>query len=133
MITKEEMLPILVGSCPSFANKWEEHKREYNDEEGFLPYVALGAFARHLVKLYEERKTGEFEKIFDVIEKLHIEGDAYVKEAATIGLLEGLQNTANENAEKFVPYLKPDTLKWWNELNKFWNAEIRYVGETIDS
>lgn len=54
MIQRHEMLPMLVEACPSFAGNWEEHKLQFHDEEDFLPYVALGAFANHLVVLYQE-------------------------------------------------------------------------------
>ncbi len=134
MITKEEMLPMLVEACPSFADKWQEHMEEYHDEDNFLPYIALGAFARHLIGLYRENKTSEFEKVFQVVEKLHIEGEHYVREAATIGLLEGIQNIAgntNLDPEIFYNYLEPVSSKWWNELNKFWNGDIKYVGQTF--
>jgi len=133
MIAKEEMLPMLVESCPSFAEKWSEHKQEYHDEKDYLPYVALGELALHLIELEKRNQISELENVFEVIEKLHLEGEHYVKEAATIGLLEGLQNNLGSEAEKFVKYLKPESLKWWKELNKFWNSEIRYVGETISS
>lgn len=123
---------MLVEACPSFSEKWEEHKKEYADEENYLPYIALGEFAQHLIELEQENKVSEFEDVFELIEKLHIEGEHYVKEATTIGLLEGLQNILGSDAVKFVKYLKPETLKWWNELNKFWNGEIQYVGETIN-
>lgn len=134
MITKEEMLPMLVEACPSFADKWQEHKKEYHDEDNFLPYIALGGFARHLIDLYRENKTSEFEKVFQVVEKLHIEGEHYVREATTIGLLEGIQNIAgstNLDPEVFYNYLEPVSSKWWNELNKSWNGEIKYVGQTF--
>ena len=29
MILKEQMLPMLAETCPTFAEKWEEHKKEY--------------------------------------------------------------------------------------------------------
>ena len=132
MITKEEMLPMLVEACPSFANKWEEHKREYHDEENFLPYIALGELARHLIELEKQNQTIEFENVFETVETLHLDGEHYVKEAATIGLLESMQNNLRDAAEKFVKYLKPESLKWWNELNKFWNDEIRFVGQTLN-
>jgi hypothetical protein len=99
-----------------------------------LPYVALGELARHLIDLYRENKTNEFEKVFRVVEKLHIEGEHYVREAATIGFLEGIQNIAGNNnldPEVFHKYLEPVSAKWWNELNKFWNGEIKYVGQTF--
>lgn len=132
MITKEEMLPMLVEACPSFANKWQEHKQEYDGEEDFLPYVALGEFARHLIALKNLNQTDEFEKVFMTVERLHLQGNEYVREAATIGFLEGLQNNADESAEEFVQYLKPVSLKWWNELNRFWSGENQYVGQTLN-
>jgi len=131
MIAKEKMLPMIVEACLSFAEKWRNHKQDYHDEKDFLPYIALGEFARHLIELKSQNQTNEFGKVFETIERLLIEGDDYVKEAITIGFLEGLQNNAKEDAEKFVQYLKPVSLKWWNEVNKFWNAEIKYVGETF--
>ena len=132
MILKEQMLPMLAETCPSFADKWEEHKKEYADEENYLLYIALGEFARHLIELEKQNQTSEFESVFELVEKFHVEGEHYVSEAATIGLLEGLQNNLGSDAETFVKYLKPETLKWWNELNKFWDGEIKYVGETIN-
>ena len=129
------MLPRLVAACPSFTQKWEEHKREYFDEEDYLPYVALGEFADHLLGLYLSGQTDELPASFAEIERLHLEGKAYVKEAATIGCLEGLQNIMGNrglDAEVLVPFLGPESTKCWNQLNKFWSGEIRYVGETKD-
>ena len=132
MILKEEILPMLVKACPSFNNKWQEHKQEYNDEEDFLPYIALGDFARHLIELHQQNSISEFEEVFEVIEKLHNEGDGFTRVAATAGLLESLQNIAGANADDFVKYLKPESLKWWNELNKFWDGRVRYLGQTFN-
>lgn len=128
------MLPLLVKACPSFTCKWDEHKLFYQDEEHFLPYVALGEFADHLVELYKSKETSEFENVFFYIEKFHMEGEGYVKEAASIGFLEGLQNVAGNrgvNPEVFAKYLGPVSSKWWNELNKFWAGEVEFVGEGI--
>lgn len=133
MILKEQMLPMLAKACSSFVEKWEDHKREYADEENYLPYIALGEFARHLIKLEKQNQIDEFDNVFELVERFHLEGEHYVKEAATIGLLEGLQNNLGEDAENFIKYLKPETLKWWNELNKFWNGEIQFVGQTLNA
>lgn len=93
---------MIVETCPSFSEKWEEHKKEYADEENYLLYIALGKFARHLIELEQEDQTSEFEDVFKLIENLHIEGEYYVREAATIGLLEGVQNILGSDAVKFV-------------------------------
>jgi hypothetical protein len=69
-----------------------------------------------------------------VIERLHVEGDPYVREAATIGLLEGIQNVWGNNGvdpELFFPFLLPESVRWWKSLNKFWNGESKHVGEGL--
>lgn len=132
MIKKDEMLPMLVEACPSFADKWQKHKNEYEGEENYLPYVALGEFARHLIKLEKQNQTNEFENVFELVERLHLEGEHFVKEALTIGLFESLQNNSENDTEKFIKYLKPESLKWWNELNKFWSGENQFVGQIIN-
>src|SRR5215471_13497030 len=84
--------------------------------------------ADHIVDLCKQNQTQEFPAVFDSIERLHIEGDDYVREAAIIGLLEGIQNTAGHRGldpEVFAPYLKPESTKWWKKLNAFWNGDIR--------
>lgn len=133
MITKEQVMPLFLQACPSFVEKWEEHHAFYDDED--LLYVDLGEFAHHIVELHKTNQTNEFSAVFEVIEKLHLQGDAYVKEAATIGMLEGIQNVAGNsgvNPEDFSGYLKPESAKWWRRLNDFWNGKIPYVGATKD-
>jgi hypothetical protein len=131
MITKNQVMPLLLEACPSFTEKWKEHRAFYQDED--LLYVDLGEFADHLVELHKSNRTGEFPALFEIIEKLHLEGDAYVKEAATIGMLEGLQNVAGNSGvdpEEFSRYLKPESVKGWRRLNDFWEGKIPNVGSS---
>jgi hypothetical protein len=133
MITKEQVMPLLLNACPSFSKRWEEHRAFYEEEE--LLYVDLGEFAHHLVELQQTSRTQEFPAVFEIIERMHLEGDHYVKEAATIGMLEGIQNVAGNSRvepEEFLQYLKPESVRWWRQLNDFWEAKIPYVGATID-
>ncbi len=126
-------MPLLLESCPSFAEKWEEHRAFYDDED--LVYVHLGTLAHHLVELHKTNQTDEFPAVFDVIEKLHLEGDNYVKEAATIGMLEGIQNVSlnlNVDPEVFALYLKPASAKWWRRLNDFWDGKLSSVSATLN-
>ena len=131
MISRDQVMPLLLEACPSFGPKWEEHLEYYDDEP--LLYIDLAEFARHLVALHKSKETREFPKVFGVVERLHIEGDPFVKEAATIGLLEGIQNNAEHNdvdPEVFVQYLRRESLSWWLQLNDFWEGKIPYVGAT---
>jgi hypothetical protein len=128
-ITKEQVMPLLLEACPSFTRKWEEHRAFYDNED--LLYVDLGEFAHHLVELHKWNQTSEFPAVFNVIERLHLEGDDYVKEAATIGMLEGIQNVAGNldiDPELFALYLKSESAKRWHQLNDFWGGKIPNVG-----
>jgi len=60
---------------------------------GDLPlYLALGDFAWHLIGMLERGETASLPAVFAAVERLHAEGEHYVREAATVGLLEALQN-----------------------------------------
>jgi len=90
-----------------------------------LRHTALGELAQHLVDLMNEGKTGEFQVIFDVVERLYLEGDPYVRAATTIGMLEAIQNVVGNNdlaPEAFYPYLEPESKHWWERLNEFWSG-----------
>jgi hypothetical protein len=74
----------------------------------------------------EANDADQLGRVFDAVESLHVHGDDYVREAATIGLLESLQNPnlhRTTNPEQFRPFLRPETAKWWDRLNKFWEGE----------
>ena len=126
MITKEQIIPILLKASPTFQKILDE----CDDKD--LIYIVLGDFARHLLEM---QKTGQFEVLksaAEAIEQLELNGDHFVREAATIGLLEGIQNVWGNNdvnPDLFKQFLLPESLKWWNELNAFWNGERRFVGE----
>lgn len=129
MITKDQMMPLLIAVCPSFLPTWNEMQAE-QDEEERLYYIELASLARHLVKLQIDGRTEDFGEVFSVIERLHVEGDDFVQNAVTIGLLEDIQNIAgNEglNPGKFIPHLHPISKSWWLALNKFWNGEADTV------
>lgn len=128
MILRSEMLPLLVKACPSFAGEWELHKAEYADEEDYLPYVVLGRLGNHLIDLHQSGSTEEFPAVFETVELLHTRGDQYVREAVTIGFLESIQ----ERSEAFKPFFGKVTTDWFNQLDQFWNGEIKYVGATFE-
>jgi hypothetical protein len=132
MITKEQVIPLLLNASPSFTERWKAHRAFYEEE---LLYPGLGEFAHHLVELHKANRIDEFPAVFNVIERMHLEGGHNVREAATIGMLEGIQNVAGNSGiepEEFVQYLEPESLKWWRQLNDFWKPKIAYVGATID-
>lgn len=132
MIQKSEVMELLLNACPSYIKRWKEHSNFYycNGEEQLL-YIDLGDFSGHLVDLYTNNELNEFNQVFDIVELLLIDGDDFVKEAAIIGFLEGIQNIASNSGVKpteFMRFLKPTSAKWWNNLNDFWSGKTECVG-----
>jgi hypothetical protein len=123
-IKKGEMTEVLLAACPSFQPTWDAFLEEWTDKPVDLPlYLVLADFARHLIGMLGRCETESFPAIFLAIERLHCEGDHYVREAATVGLLEDLQNTNQHSTtepEQFREYLGPESDRWWEELIGFW-------------
>lgn len=123
------MFEPMLSACPSFEPTWREFAQdaERSPNEDPLYYVLLGDLARHLLALQAAGSTDELPAVFEVVERWHTEGDYYVKEAATIGLLEGIQNNASHrdfDTGVFETWLKPETKKWWLKLNRYWDGDI---------
>jgi hypothetical protein len=96
-----------------------------------LPYIVLGDFAQFFLGIYESGAEDQGKKAIELIECLHVEGDSYIKEAATIGLLESIQNIWGNSGidfETFVERLLPESRRCWDSVNKFWQSEISYIG-----
>lgn len=123
-ISGERMLPLLVEADPTFEPAWLEWVAEWSDEPGPPYYIALGSLARHLITRLERGEMTRFPAIFDVVERWHVEGDKYVSEAATVGLLEDLQNAnlyTRTQPSDFEPWLRPASRKFWDKVKRFWS------------
>lgn len=127
MIGKDEMMSVLVIACPTFAPEWQAFLDEWRDQKEDLPlYIALGQLARHLCGMLAQGDTATFPSFFQAVERLHVQGDKYVREAACVGLLEDLQNLdlhSGTKPEQFRPYLGTESERCWSELNRFWSAQ----------
>lgn len=123
MITKADMMPLMLDACPSFENTWRDFVEYWRDESDPPLYLALSALARHLIEMLARNDVACFPKVFAVVERWHTEGNPYVAEAATVSLLEDLQNTGLHDStepEQFRRYLHPVSAKWWDKLYAFW-------------
>ena len=127
MITKENMFPLLIEASPSFKDTWEEFLEEWKEEtdkgEELPYYICLNDYAKHIIELYVINDVSTLKKVFSVIESLHMDGDHYVREAATVGILESLQSNAEKakiGGAVFEKYLLPETLYWWVKVYRFW-------------
>lgn len=120
---RSNMFEPLLQADPSFRGKWEKFQEEHRSDDKLPLYLALSELACHLIQDLETGNTHRFGAVFDVVERWHINGDRYVKEAATVGLLEDLQNGnlhRKTRSDDFLPWLQPETLTWWTKVHEFW-------------
>ncbi len=133
MIAEAEMMGVLLNACPSFAPLWQTFADDWRGESDRPPlYVALADFARHLIHMLERGDTIGLSAAFRAIERLHVDGDEWVRKAATIGILESLQNQnlhRSTEPDQFCSYLKPQSARWWDKLNRFWEQNEPLVDE----
>src|SRR5205807_466656 len=124
MLSKDDMIPVLLDACPSFAPAWQEFLAEWWGEDDLPLYNAFGDLARHLIGLVERGDMAELPAVFRVVGRWHLEGDLYVRTAATVGLLEGLQNLNlhehGTDPAHFRAMLGPESLQCWDELAASW-------------
>jgi hypothetical protein len=117
------MMDLMLAACPSFQPAWDAFVAEWSTEDDKPVYLALATLARHLVELLDARQEPELSRAFAVVERWHVEGDADVREAATIGLLENLQNKGihtSTSPKEIEAFLMPESLKWWRKVEGFW-------------
>jgi hypothetical protein len=98
---------------------------EWKDYPDGLPqYLALSELAQHVIGMLERDETDGVRTIFDVVESWLLDGDPYVKEAATVGFLEDIQNIRLHNGytspDDFMELLLPETEYWWSKVQDFW-------------
>ncbi len=135
MITADRVIPPLLEACPSFLDCWEtevEHNPIHVDESGNRRhYVDAGRFGRHLILIFRLKSFDEVQASLDVVERLHTEGDSYVRNLATMGYLESLQNNlgwaTDLEPSSFERFLGSETKRWWVGLNRFWAGEAPTV------
>ncbi len=117
MAALKEALPEFTPKCDAFAEEW-------SDESELPYYLLLGNFSRYLIGLLESNDRKQLRTAFELIESFLRDGDAYVREAANIGILENIQNAnlhERTTPDQFVEYLQPIALRYWHRLYNFWD------------
>ena len=87
MITRKQIIPLLLEACPSFGSVWGPIQRPGEDE---VIHVAFGAFAGHLRHLYESGQKSEFRAFDELVKRFQQEGDAEVRQLG-VELVESVQ------------------------------------------
>ena len=95
----------------------------------------LNRLAQYLVELIKFNKFNNTSDFFHLIEIFLIDGEIQLQNLIATALLEDIQNYMGNqdiNPDLLIQYLKPESLKWWNEINRFWHElEVFYNGPSI--
>jgi hypothetical protein len=127
MIVRSEMMPALLEACPSFAPQYSKFCAEWQNNPSKPDYLALAELARHIAERFDRNEMQEIPTLFTAVERLLLEGEPYVSEALTVGLLENLQNSniyPTENWNALTLFFSPETAYWWGKVYDFWNKSI---------
>ncbi|HJR59808.1 MAG TPA: hypothetical protein VJ813_10430 [Vicinamibacterales bacterium] len=123
VIPRSQLFPLLLEACPSYEAVWNTFLAEYADEPEPLSYVALAQFARHLSNVLAAGDQQSLRRVFDLLERLIIDGDADAQEATVVGIIKNLQNEhlhQNTKPDDYLPYLLPESERWWGKVRGFW-------------
>ena len=123
MIDRIGMMIQIVEACPHFAATYASFLIEWQEAPYTPEYLVLADFSLYLIALLEAGNRQELDSAFATIERLHKDGDKYVREAVSIGILESLQNTnlhSTTRPEQFLHFLRPVSLRYWRKVQDFW-------------
>ncbi|MDR6724262.1 iron-sulfur cluster repair protein YtfE (RIC family) [Paenibacillus amylolyticus] len=136
MIVLDMVMNLLIDSCPSYKERSENYMKEnYEEGEERLLYMEMSDLAEHIVAMYKNNQTDEFDKLFETIELLHTDGDRDVRVLASVGLLEDIQNHILRDEKltlsAFETHLGSVSLEWWTHLINAWEGKSDYFGGPI--
>lgn len=127
MISQQEMFDLVLEVDPTFQPVWDAFLDKWRDQIELPLYLALRDLAQHLIGKLESGQTSELQRIFKVVERWLADGDELVREAATIGLLEDLQNPnlhKTTSPDQLKQWLGPLGAMQWTEVERFWSGQI---------
>ena len=125
MVKVTEVVDLFLDACPAAKPDWEEHLKFWEGEPAGH-YNDIAVFAHHLVGCYKQSQIESFPRVFQLVERLIVEGDADTQGVMIVGLLEGLQNIASWESfgsSAFEPYLGPQSLAAWHKLEALWEGK----------
>ena len=128
-MTESDAIESLIALCPGIGQSWSEHLEFWGDDErGHFNDISV--VSHFIVDSYQAGQTEWFPEVFDQVERLVSNGDEDISGLAIVGLLENIQNTMSwteEGYHGFEPWLGPESLEAWRELEKLWEGKSSIV------
>jgi hypothetical protein len=101
-----------------------------DDDDLELPYIVAGRFTDYLLTAYQTGDKETYNRGLQFIERLQTDDSEKVRELATVGYLESIQNTwPKDFLEAEIPFndLGEQSKIWWMKLNNFWNGRVKFL------
>lgn len=132
-IDTTEMMRLVLQTLPELEAPWAEWQQEFRDDPDGPP---LFTFLHEVASLVEQMLAAghaeRLRRVFDLVERLNVEGDRDVQMYATLGILENVQGLAGTEGNdivplgpRFVPYLGPVSLRRWERVEAMWAGTLK--------
>jgi hypothetical protein len=110
MIRYLDVVPKLRAACPSFD---ASHEAAFMEPEAG-EFVHVGHFVAHLVVLSGEGRSESLSAVFEVVERVLVEGDLEARSLVVAGFLDDLTNLdfyrfGHQGPIGFEPWFRPYT------------------------
>jgi hypothetical protein len=111
-IPYHDVVPLLIAACPSFEDSPEAHSYE----PGLGEFILMASFVSHLIRLIEAGQTHSFSEVFQVAERILLEGDPEARSLVADGFLRDLGSDDMYEGSSVRP---ADFLAWlWPESGR---------------
>lgn len=72
-ISPQQVAALVFEACPSYREAWPDFDAAKPESTIYSVPILIG-LARHVAALWRKRQFSEFPAIFDLVERLHVEG-----------------------------------------------------------
>jgi hypothetical protein len=116
----------LLEAFPDFSERWKKHVKWWRGNPAGS-YNDMSEFFVHFVveDLYEKGNLDEARRIFQLLEKLFVEGDQETRDLIGLGFFETLQNFASWRPggnKVYEQFFGPMSKQAWSELGVMWGG-----------
>lgn len=125
MINPQEALHLLVSQSFDFRVRVEAFLLEWQPEQpGFC--LILSELSRVTIGFFQQQQDTHLQQVFAIIEKLLVEGDQVVRDAAATCFLENILHRVPEevSAQTFLSFLGLKSKEYCKAYNDFTGVQL---------
>lgn len=133
MIIRDDIMDLVRALDPRFEEAAKVFLEEWVDDpttekDGVPHYLYFAEIADIIGSDFASGVEAKHRPTFQLIDRLILEGEHYVSEAAVVGLLEDIQNALKRRRiplDRAHALLLPESRYQWDDLIRFWGEIAR--------